>query len=146
MPAPKTPVAAADILIELTDRPGRPIVLIERKNPPFGWALPGGFIDLGERAEGAAVREAKEETSLTVTLSALLGVYSDPKRDSRGHSLSTVWVAAATGDPKAGDDAANVRVFALDQLPRELAFDHAQILEDYKIYRETGRTPPPRQR
>ncbi|HEY2732538.1 MAG TPA: NUDIX hydrolase [Polyangiales bacterium] len=144
MPAPKTPLVAADILIELTDRPGRPIVLIERKHPPLGWALPGGFIDVGERAEVAAVREAKEETSLTVTLSALLGVYSDPKRDPRGHSLSTVWVAAASGEPKAGDDAANVRVYALDALPSELAFDHAQILADYKTYRATGHTAPPR--
>src|ERR1700733_14999567 len=111
MPAPQTPLCAADIVIELIDRPGRPIVLIERGHPPLGWALPGGFIDLGERAEVAAVREAKEETSLTVTLSALLGVYSDPKRDPRGHSLSTVWIAAASGEPKAGDDAANVRVY-----------------------------------
>ncbi|MCK5723613.1 MAG: NUDIX hydrolase, partial [Gammaproteobacteria bacterium] len=81
---PRTPLLAVDAIIELLDQPGRPIVLIERKNPPYGWAIPGGFMDVGERLETAAIREAKEEVCLEVTLTALLGMYSDPKRDDRG--------------------------------------------------------------
>jgi 8-oxo-dGTP diphosphatase len=138
MPIPKTPLVAADIIIELTDRPGRPIVLIERKHEPLGWALPGGFVDIGETVEHAAVREAAEETSLQVTLLALLGVYSDPKRDQRGHSVGIAFAATATGTPKAMDDAANIAVFELDKLPKELAFDHHTILRDYKQWREHG--------
>jgi 8-oxo-dGTP diphosphatase len=95
MPDPVTPLLAADVIIELEDRPGRPIVLIERRNPPPGWAIPGGFVDVGESIEQAAVREAREETALEVTLTALLGVYSDPKRDARGHTASAVYVAVA---------------------------------------------------
>lgn len=140
MPAykPVTPLLAADIIIELIDQPHRPIILIERKNPPFGWAIPGGFVDVGERLEMAAIREAKEEVSLDVTLKVLLGLYSDPGRDERGHTVTAVYVAEATGLPQAADDAKNLAIFELDVLPQLLAFDHRQVLEDYKIYRETG--------
>jgi len=135
---PTTPLLAADAIIELTDKPGRPIVLIERKNPPYGWAIPGGFVDVGERLEVAAIREAKEEVCLDVTLKALLGLYSDPKRDDRGHTVTAVYIAEATGEPRAADDAKNLDIFDLDNLPEQLAFDHAQVLEDYRLFRETG--------
>lgn len=135
---PTTPLLAADAIIELADKPGRPIVLIERKNPPYGWAIPGGFMDVGEHLEVAAIREAREEVCLDVKLKALLGMYSDPKRDDRGHTVTAVYVAEATGEPKAADDAKNLAVFDLNNLPDKLAFDHAQVLEDYKKFRETG--------
>lgn len=144
MPAPLTPPIAADAIIELIDRPGRPIVLIERKNPPFGWAIPGGFVDIGESVEQAARREAREETALDVTLTALLGVYSDPKRDPRGHTVSVVYLGEARGTPRAQDDAAAVGVFSPDRLPESLAFDHGRVLADYFSYRETGKPPSPR--
>jgi 8-oxo-dGTP diphosphatase len=143
MPAPKTPLIAADIIIELTDRPERPIVLIERKNPPYGWALPGGFVDLDEAVPDAAVREAREETALEVVLHALLGVYSEPGRDPRGPTASVVYIASAAGEPRARDDAKTVRVVALDALPADLAFDHARILADYRRYRERAELPAP---
>jgi len=139
MPKPVTPLLAADAIIELIDVPGRPIVLIERANPPFGWAIPGGFVDVGEIVEYAAVREAREEVCLDISLIALLGIYSDPSRDNRGHTVTAVYVAEASGTPKAADDAKNCRFFNLDALPEPLAFDHAQVLADYKKYRETGR-------
>ena len=142
MPKPITPLLAADTIIELTDFPDRPIVLIERANPPYGWAIPGGFVDLGEIVEQAAVREAKEEVQLDVHLIALLGIYSDPIRDSRGHTVTAVYVAEAEGMPVAADDAKNCRLFRLDELPETLAFDHAQVLSDYKKYRETGQVAP----
>ena len=135
---PVTPLIAVDTIIELLDQPGRPIVLIERKNPPYGWAIPGGFMDVGERLEAAAIREAKEEVCLDVTLIALLGMYSDPKRDDRGHTVTAVYVAEAKGQPQAADDAKNLAIFNLDDLPNELAFDHKQVLEDYRKFRETG--------
>jgi 8-oxo-dGTP diphosphatase len=144
MPVPVTPLLAADIIIELADRPGRPIVLIERRNPPPGWAIPGGFVDVGETIEQAAVREAQEETALAVTLIALLGVYSDPQRDVRGHTASAVYVAVAQGTPRAQDDAAAVGVFNPENLPANLAFDHHRILADYLFYRQTGKPPLPR--
>jgi 8-oxo-dGTP diphosphatase len=127
---PVTPALAVDLVIELVDRPGRPIVLIERRNPPAGHALPGGFVDIGETVEDAARREALEETGLQVELRTLLGVYSDPARDARGHTASVVYVAEAHGDPRAGDDAARVLVTDPGSLP-PLAFDHARILADY---------------
>jgi len=135
---PTTPLLAADTIIELTDKPTRPIVLIERKNPPYGWAIPGGFVDVGERLEVAAIREAREEVCMQVTLTALLGMYSDPKRDDRGHTVTAVYVAESSGEPKAADDAKNVQIFDIDSLPAKLAFDHAQVLEDYRKFRETG--------
>ena len=141
MPRPITPAIAVDVLIELVDRGGRPLVLIERKYPPHGWAIPGGFVDLGETLEAAAVREAKEETSLEVELEALLGCYSDPARDPRGHTISAVYTGRALGTPKAADDAASVGVFELNALPGILVFDHSKILADYCAYRASGRLP-----
>ncbi|MDH5368934.1 MAG: NUDIX hydrolase [Gammaproteobacteria bacterium] len=136
---PTTPLLAADIIIELIDKPGRPIVLIERKNPPYGWAIPGGFVDVGERLEIAAIREAKEEVCLDVSLKALLGLYSDPARDDRGHTVTAVYVAEAQGEPEAADDAKNLAIFEIHNLPDQLAFDHAQVLVDYRDFRETGK-------
>lgn len=143
MPIPRTPALAADIVIELVDRPDRPIVLIERLNPPYGWALPGGFVDVGEPVPAAAVREAAEETGLQVTLVQLLGCYSDPNRDPRGHTASVVYVGQAEGTPLAADDAREVRVFAIAEFPNPLAFDHAAILRDYLRWRERGTLPKP---
>lgn len=130
MPRPQTPLLTVDVIIELVDRPDEPIVLIERRNPPHGWALPGGFVDIGETIEQAAVREAAEETGLKVKLVRLLGVYSDPSRDPRGHTVSAVFVGEAKGTPKASDDARAVQVYAADATPA-LAFDHGTILRDY---------------
>jgi 8-oxo-dGTP diphosphatase len=130
LPRPVTPPVAADVIIELVDRPGRPIVLIERRNPPAGHALPGGFIDVGETVEDAARREAREETGLDVQLRGLLGVYSDPGRDPRGHTIAIVYVGEARGEPAAGDDAAAI-VVADPEAPPPLAFDHERILRDY---------------
>jgi 8-oxo-dGTP diphosphatase len=138
----ETPAIAADIIIELSDYPGRPIVLIERAFPPYGWAIPGGFVDVGERIELAAIREAKEEVSLDVRLTVLLGIYSDPSRDLRGHTVTACYVAEAHGKPVAADDAKNCQIFSLDELPELLAFDHAQVLADYKVFRETGQVTP----
>ena len=143
MAAPKTPALAADVIIELVDRPDRPIVLIERRNPPFGWALPGGFVDVGEVVEHAAVREAQEETRLRVRLIRLLGCYSDPQRDVRGHTASLVYIAESEGVPQAQDDARAVGVYDPARLPTPLAFDHARILNDYLAYRTHGRLPSP---
>jgi len=142
MTKPVTPLLAADALIELVNQPGRPIVLIERKNPPYGWAIPGGFVDIGETLEAASIREAKEETSLDVELKTLLGIYSNPQRDPRGHTVTAIYIAESTGTPVAADDARSVGVFTLDNLPEPLAFDHAMVLEDYRCYRETGVIAP----
>lgn len=142
MSKPVTPVLAADAIIELVNQPGRPIVLIERKNPPYGWAIPGGFVDVGETLEAATIREAKEETSLDVELTALLGIYSNPARDSRQHTVTAIYVAESSGTPVAADDAKNVGVFSLDNLPQPLAFDHALVLEDYRRYRKSGEVTP----
>lgn len=125
----KNPVPTADIIIEVEGTDG--IVLIERKNPPYGWAIPGGFVDYGESMEETAIREAKEETGLDVALVKQLHTYSDPKRDPRHHTITTVFIARAAGTPKGGDDARQARVFTRDTLPSPLAFDHAKILEDY---------------
>ncbi len=123
------PVPTVDVIIELGD--GGEIVLIKRKNPPLGLAIPGGFVDYGERVEEAAVREAREETGLEVTLKYLLGVYSDPKRDSRLHTISTVFVAGATGIPRAGDDAKEVLIVKPERIQEPLCFDHSKIISDY---------------
>jgi 8-oxo-dGTP diphosphatase len=139
MPRPVTPAVAVDLVIELEDRPGRPVVLIRRGHPPAGHALPGGFVDLGETVEQAAVREAREETGLDVTLVALLGVYSDPARDPRGHTVTIVWVARASGEPVAGDDAAAILVTDPAAAP-PLAFDHDRVLSDYLAARGASGT------
>ena len=123
----KNPVPTVDIIIET---PGG-IVLVKRKNPPYGWALPGGFVDYGETLEEAAVREAKEETGLDVKLVRQFHAYSDPSRDPRQHTITVVFIAKAEGMPVAGDDAKEVGVFTRHTIPKELAFDHAKILEDY---------------
>lgn len=142
MTRPVTPILAADAIIELVNQSGRPIVLIERKNPPYGWAIPGGFVDVGETVEVTAIREAKEETSLDVELKGLLGIYSNPKRDPRGHTVTAIYVAESTGTPIAADDAKSVGIFTLDDLPEPLAFDHAMVLEDYRRYRDNGEVAP----
>lgn len=124
----KNPFPTVDIIIEVE---GRGIVLIKRKNPPYGWAIPGGFVDYGESLEDAAVREAKEETCLDVTLKAQMHAYSKPGRDPRFHTISVVYVATAQEEPAAADDAAEIGIFKKSNLPGPLAFDHARILEDY---------------
>jgi ADP-ribose pyrophosphatase YjhB (NUDIX family) len=124
----RNPLLTVDIIIELK---GKGVVLIRRRNPPLGWAIPGGFVDYGESLESAAVREAEEETSLAVTLRYQLGAYSDPARDPRHHTVSVVYVAEAEGSPRAGDDAGEVGIFQHHSLPDTLAFDHREILEDY---------------
>ncbi len=138
---PVTPLLTVDIIIELTDRPDSPIVLIERKYPPLGWALPGGFVDVGESLEQAAIREAKEEVTLDIELQCLLGCYSDPRRDTRGHMVSAVYIASAKGEPKADDDAAALAVFSIADLPEKMAFDHDEILSDYLCFRRTSKIP-----
>jgi 8-oxo-dGTP diphosphatase len=130
MSRPLTPALAVDVVIEMVNRPGRPIVLIERNRPPVGHALPGGFVDVGETVEDAARREMREETGLDVELVRLLGVYSDPARDPRGHTVSIVYIGQASGTPRAGDDARDVLVTVPAQAPA-LVFDHDRILGDY---------------
>ena len=137
----RNPIPTVDIIIELLDRPYRPIVLVERLNPPYGWALPGGFVDYGETVEKAAIREAAEETGLHIKLVEQFQVYSDPDRDPRHHTLSVVFLAMAKGEPLAGDDAKNLAVFELWDIPQNLCFDHERILRDYRYYREHGLRP-----
>jgi len=123
----RNPFPTVDIIIEIHGG----VVLIRRKNPPYGWAIPGGFVDYGESLEMAAVREAKEETSLDVHLLSQMGAYSDPERDPRFHTISVVFIAKAEGVPKAADDAVKIGVFRRETLPEDLAFDHGKILQDY---------------
>jgi 8-oxo-dGTP diphosphatase len=139
----RNPIPTCDILIELETRPGA-LVFVERKNEPVGFALPGGFVDEGEWVADAAVREAKEETGLDVTLVELFHVYSDPSRDPRKHTVSTVFIAQAAGEPVGGDDAARCIVCAPSELPGPLVFDHATIVQDYLEYRRSGARPPAR--
>ena len=127
----RNPLVTVDIIIEI----GREIVLIQRANSPLGWALPGGFVDYGEPLELAAVREAREETSLDVVLLEQFHTYSDPERDPRHHSISTVFIATACGVPGAADDARCVGLFTQDTLPKPLVFDHAEIVSDYFRYK-----------
>ena len=130
----RNPAPTVDIVIELAGG----IVLIERKNDPPGWALPGGFVDYGESLEQAAVREAEEETALVVRLKCQLHAYSDPSRDPRKPTLSVVFVAEASGSPEAKDDAKAAGVFTEKTLPSPIAFDHAKILSDYFRWKREG--------
>lgn len=154
MSKPVTPLLTVDIIVELVDEspnqnsdrnPAQKevsIVLIKRKNPPYGWALPGGFVDVGETLAQAAVREAKEEISMEVELKTLLGCYSDPSRDVRGHTISAVYIAHASGQPVAADDATEVMLVNRNTLPDEMAFDHGIILEDYLRFCDSGEIAP----
>jgi len=128
------PIPTVDALIEIwDDNKFKGIVLIERKNFPFGWAIPGGFMDYGELAETTAIREAKEETGLDVEIKYLLGFYSDPARDPRQHTVTAVYVCQSTGNPVAGDDAKNAKIFKLEEIENmQLAFDHSKVIRDYK--------------
>ena len=123
----KSPRPTVDVII----RRGSGVVLIRRRYPPTGWALPGGFVEIGESLEEAAVREGKEETSLEIILVRQFHTYSDPSRDPRRHTITTVFLAEGTGELKAADDAADAGIFTPDDLPSPLAFDHAEILQDY---------------
>ena len=134
------PYLAADAIIELKSGG---IVLIERKFPPAGWAIPGGFVEYGESLEAAAVREAREETGLDVTLTDLLYTYSDPSRDPRQHTITAVFIASADGVPVGDDDAASAIVVTEATLPSPLAFDHTRVLADYFEFRRSGRLPRP---
>ena len=128
----RNPVPTVDIIIEADRKDGRQgIILIKRRNPPYGWALPGGFVDYGETLEQAAVREAKEETSLDIQLLCQMHTYSDPDRDPRQHMISTVFIARGRGKPQARDDAQEIGIFSREELNFPLVFDHKKILEDY---------------
>jgi 8-oxo-dGTP diphosphatase len=136
----RNPLPTVDVIIEIDGG----IVLIERKNPPPGWAMPGGFVDYGESVEHAAVREAKEETCLDVSLIEQFYTYSDPSRDPRHHTLAVVFIATAQGTPRGADDARVAKIFFEDKLPAPIAFDHAAILADYFQFKKNGRRPRPR--
>jgi len=135
----RNPLPTVDVIIEI----GGGVVLIERKNPPPGWALPGGFVDYGESVERAAKREAEEETCLDVKLTEQFYTYSDPQRDPRHHTLAVVFIATAEGTPRGADDARVAKIFFESSLPAPIAFDHATILRDYFRFKKTGRRPKP---
>ncbi len=124
---PGNPLPTVDVIIEVEGG----IILIKRKNPPPGWAIPGGFVDYGESLEDAVCREAKEETGLDIDIVRQFHTYSDPGRDPRHHTVSTIFIATASGKPRAGDDAKEAEIFTRDNFPKDIAFDHRQILEDY---------------
>ena len=130
----RNPVPTVDVVV----RCGAGVVLVRRRNPPLGWALPGGFVDAGEPLEHAACREALEETGLYISLQEQFFTYSDPGRDPRQHTLSTVYLATADGEPRGGDDAAEARVWSWDALPEALCFDHGRILADVRRYLDGG--------
>jgi len=136
MAAYKNPTPTVDCIIEL---PNDRLVLVRRAQPPLGWALPGGFVNEGETLHDAVIREVQEETGLSVDLSEQFFTYSDPRRDPRQHTLSTVYIGWAEGEPRGGDDAAEARAFPTDALPEPLCFDHAAILADYLAYKRTGK-------
>jgi len=131
----RNPAPTVDAVVLL---PGDRVVLVRRKNPPLGWAIPGGFVDEGERLDVAAAREASEETGLSVTLLEQFHSYSDPARDPRRHTISTVYLATASGQPRGGDDAAEARAFDWNALPDPIVFDHREILADVRRYLLTG--------
>ena len=136
---PKTPLVTVDVIIETTGG----IVLVRRRNPPAGWALPGGFVEPGESVAQGARREAREETGMDVELTELLGVYSDPARDPRGiFTASAVFIGNASGQPVGSDDAAEARIFPLGELPPDIAFDHPTIISDYRRLRTKQERPP----
>lgn len=138
-PPYRNPVPTVDIIIEIKKEDGKEgIILIKRKNPPYGWALPGGFVDYGESLEKAAIREGEEETSLKIDLEYQLHTYSDPDRDPRIHTISTVFVARAEGTPKAKDDAQDIGIFSREEIDFPLAFDHQKILDDYFRFKKSG--------
>ena len=137
----RNPVPTVDVIIEVRTTSGEiGVVLIKRKNPPPGWALPGGFVDYGETLEKAAVREAREETCLKVELLGQFHTYSDPYRDPRIHTISTVFIGQARGIPKGADDASEAVVVDPQQIDLPLAFDHRHILDDYLEFKQ-GRSP-----
>jgi len=123
----KYPIPTVDIIIEINDG----FILIERKNPPYGWAIPGGFVNLGESLEEAATREAKEETGLEIKNLVQFHTYSEPGRDPRFHTISTVFVAKGIGEPKADTDAKSLKIFTEKNLPEKFAFDHQKIIQEY---------------
>ncbi len=133
----ETPFIATDGIVEIyIEGNFKGIVLITRKNPPFGTALPGGFMDIGETIEAALKREMREEIGLDVEIIHLLGLYSDPARDKRFHTVSAVYIARADDFPVAGDDAKSAKIVSLKELSKEpLVFDHAQIISDYLAYK-----------
>jgi 8-oxo-dGTP diphosphatase len=135
MPRPQGPSLTVDAIIECSGS----VVLVRRKYPPPGWAIPGGFVEVGEDLASACRREAKEETGLDVRLEEQFFTYSDPRRDPRGHTVGAVFIGRADGTPVGADDAAEARLFREDEIPwPEMAFDHAEILRDYFRYRRTG--------
>lgn len=135
-PKYRNPLVTVDIIIEMNGN----IIMIERANPPHGWALPGGFVDYGESLEASAVREAREETSLNITLIEQFHTYSDPDRDPRHHTVTTVFIATGDGNPRPADDAKNIGIFTEQNLPNPIAFDHEKIIRDYFQYKKRVET------